>query len=226
MFSAMAIALILYGKADATCHHSQRNEKNKEAIYNLGTAQYQQKKFEDAIESFKKSTENYSTKSEGIDAKMMKAASYHNLGNAYLLKQDASNAIEAYKNALKLNPTDLDTKYNLVFALQEKKKQDQNKDGKGDKNKDDKKEGKGDKNQNKDGNKKEGGDKGDEKKEGEGKDGKGDEKGQEEKPKPGQLSKEQAEKLLDALQNQEKKTQEKMQKIKGKPTPVKVEKDW
>lgn len=207
----------------------EKDPKNKEAVYNLGTAQYQQKKFDDAIESFKKSAENYSTKSEGIDAVKMKAASYHNLGNAHLMKKDAEKAIDAYKKALKLNPTDMDTKYNLVLAMQEQKNQQQNKDGKGDKNKDqkDKKDGKGDQDQNKDGDKKDGqGDKGDEKKDGEGKDGKGDDKGEEEKPRPGQLSKEQAEKLLDALQNQEKKTQEKMQRIKGKPVPVKVEKDW
>ncbi|MBK7957697.1 MAG: tetratricopeptide repeat protein [Bacteroidetes bacterium] len=198
----------------------EKDPKNKEAVYNLGTAQYQQKKFDDAIESFKKSVENYSTKSEGIDAKQMRAGSYHNLGNAHLMKKDAEKAIEAYKSALKLNPTDMDTKYNLVLAMQEQKNQQQNKDGKGDKNKDqkDKKDGKGDQDQNKDGDKKDGqGDKGDEKKDGEGKDGKGDEKGE----KKG-TGKEQ----LDALQNQEKKTQEKMQRIKGKPVPVKVEKDW
>lgn len=87
----------------------EKDPKNKEAVYNLGTAQYQQKKFDDAIESFKKSAENYSTKSEGIDAVKMKAASYHNLGNAHLMKKDAEKAIDAYKKALKLNPTDMET---------------------------------------------------------------------------------------------------------------------
>ena len=222
--SKYAEAEISYRKA------LDKDPKNKEAIYNLGTAQYQQQKFEDAIASFKLASEKFS------DDNLKRAASFHNLGNSFLMNKKPEEAIQAYKNALKINPTDMDTKYNLVLAQQEKQKQDQQKkqdqnkdknkkdgkDNKGSGNQDQKDDGKGNKDNQKDGGKDEEGKKGDNESD---KNGNND-GGKEPKEKQGQMSKEQAEKLLEALQNEEKKTQEKVLKLKGKPKPIKVEKDW
>lgn len=127
---------------------------------------------------------------------------WHNYGNCKLMQKSYEDAILGYKKALKLNPKDEDTRYNLAYAQRElKKQQDQQK--KNDRNKkDDKKDG----------------DKPEDKKD------KG-EKDKKEEPQP-QMSKEQAEKMLNALKNDEKKMQS-LRKKKGEPgQKVKVEKDW
>jgi tetratricopeptide (TPR) repeat protein len=54
-----------------------------------------------------------------------KADVYHNLGNTYVRTEDYENAINAYKESLKLNPNDNDTRYNLAYALQKKRQQEQ-----------------------------------------------------------------------------------------------------
>lgn len=210
----------------------EKDPQSKEALYNLGTAQYQQKKFEEAAQSFNKSVTNYN------ENKTMQAMAYHNLGNTYLMSKKSDEAIQAYKEALKRNPGDLDTKHNLLLAMKEKQQQqqqqqnqknqsnqnkdkkDDNKDGKGDNQ--DKKDGKGKEDDKKDGSKNGEGNKGDQES-----DKNGDQDGgKEPEERKGQMSQEQAEKLLEALQNEEKKTQAKMMLIKGKPKPVKTEKDW
>jgi Ca-activated chloride channel family protein len=134
---------------------------------------------------------------------------WHNYGNSKLLQANYEDAILGYKKALKLNPKDEDTRYNLAFAQRQlKKQQDQQK--KDDKKKDDKK----------DGDKKE--DKGEKDKENI--NNKNDKEKQEAaQPK---MSKEQAEQMLNALKNDEKKMQS-LRKKKGEPgQKKKVDKDW
>lgn len=134
---------------------------------------------------------------------------WHNYGNAKLMQKNYEDAILGYKKALKLNPKDEDTRYNLAYAQRElKKQQDQQK--KNDKDK------KNDKKDNKD-EKKDQKDKEDIKNP--------NDKDKKEEPQP-QMSKEQAEKILNALKNDEKKMQA-LRKKKGDPAQkVKVEKDW
>lgn len=129
---------------------------------------------------------------------------WHNYGNAKLMQKSYEDAILGYKKALKLNPKDEDTRYNLAYAQRElKKQQDQQKKNDKDK-KDDKKDDQ--KKENKPENKK-------------------DKEDKKEEPQP-QMSKEQAEKMLNALKNDEKKMQA-LRKKKGEPgQKVKVEKDW
>lgn len=128
--------------------------------------------------------------------------SWHNYGNAKLMQKNYEDAILGYKKALKLNQKDEDTRYNLAYAQRElKKQQDQQKKDNKDKKDDQKKENKP-----------------------EGKKGQ-EEKDKKEEPQP-QMSKEQAEKMLNALKNDEKKMQA-LRKKKGEPAQkVKVEKDW
>jgi hypothetical protein len=143
-------------------------------------------------------------------------------------EKDYTQAVEAYKNALRNDPADEETRYNYALAKKmlkenppkdDKKKDDKKSDKEKKKDKkDDKKDGEKDK---KDKDKKD--DKGDKDKDK--KEPKPNDKG-EPKPAPGGISKERLENLLDAVNKEEKKVQDKVnaQKVKGKP--MKTEKDW
>jgi hypothetical protein len=142
-------------------------------------------------------------------------------------EKNYTNAVEAYKNALRNNPSDEETRYNYALAKKKLKenppKDDKNKDKKDDK-KDGEKEKKDDQNK-KDKDKED--DKGKDKPadKGEKKDDKPKEEGKP-KPMPGGISKQRLENLLEAVNNEEKKIQDKVnaQKVKGKP--IQAEKDW
>lgn len=181
------------------------NAKSKAANFNLGNTLYNQQKFQESIDFYDKCVE------KGED-KLAKARVYHNMGNAYFQANQLTEAIQAYENALKLHPGDLDTKFNLAMA----KKQQKNKGG-GGQNNQKQNQDKKDKKDNKD----------------ENKGGGGSPKPQEkpEDPKPEKLdgksmTKEQAQRLLEALKNQEQNTQNKMEAKKPKPETKKGEKDW
>tara|TARA_R110000868_G_scaffold343120_5_gene604192 strand:+ start:4499 stop:5353 length:855 start_codon:yes stop_codon:yes gene_type:complete len=225
-----------------------KSAENSIAPYNLGNAYYENETYSEAFGRFKQAGEN------AIDKKD-KHKAYHNMGNVFMKNKEYQKAVDAYKEALRNDPTDEETRYNLALAKEmlkkqqeEEQKNDQNKD---DQNKEDqkdqkdqnedKKEGdkdednKGDQKENQ-GDKQEEGDKGEEKKEdkkeGEGKneeqnDEPNAEEGQKkEQPKPNQLSQQQVKNLLEAMQNEEKKVQEKIDAQKVKGAKIKNEKDW
>jgi tetratricopeptide (TPR) repeat protein len=177
--------------------------KSKSANYNLGNTLYSQQKFQESQEYYEKSIDKN-------DDKLSRARAYHNIGNTCFKSNQLEQAILAYENALKINPSDMETKYNLAMA----KKQQQNKGG----GKNDQKQDKKDNQNKKDDQKKSGGN------------GNPQEKPEEAKsePKPDNksMSKEQAQRLLEALKNQEQNTQNKMEAKKTKPEPKKGEKDW
>ncbi|MFC2097137.1 tetratricopeptide repeat protein [Bacteroidota bacterium] len=205
--------------------------------FNIGDALYRQEKFEDAGKSFEKI-------SKVETDKITKSKVFHNLGNSLLQNQKVDESIEAYKNALRNNPHDLETKYNLAYAQNLKKKQEeQKKDQKDDKEKkqqpDDKKkeenkEKQGEKdqgekdpddNKNKGNKNPEDNEQNQNKKEQQEQDKKeGEEKQQ--KPQPQKISKEDAIRLLEALANDEKKVQAKVKKDKASRNRIRVLKDW
>jgi len=111
-----------------------KNPKSFEANYNLGNTLFRQKKYNDALEQYKNSIALQSTDKEKL------AAAFHNTGNALLADKKIEESINAYKMALKSNPKDDDTRYNLAYAQMMLKKQQQDKD----KNKDKEKEQKQD----------------------------------------------------------------------------------
>ncbi len=188
------------------------------ASYNLGNSIYRQNEASEAKFAYLKSIENSKTRTE-------KHQAFHNLGNVFMKEKNYTKAVEAYKNALRNNPDDEETRYNYALAkkmLKENPPKDDKKKDKKDK-KDDKKD-KDKKDDKKDQDKKEDKKEGDkDKKENRGKDEKPLEKPQ---PKPGGISKERLQNLMDAVNNEEKKVQDKVnaKKIKGKP--VQTEKDW
>jgi tetratricopeptide (TPR) repeat protein len=210
--------------ADAEAAYKKALEKKNnfpEAIFNLGDAMYKQERYDDAIAQ-------YELAAKTLTDPKLKAQVYHNNGNCQLEKKEWEKAVDAYKQALKLNPNDKDTRYNLAYAnekLREKQKQDQQNKN----NKNDKKDNKDQKKDQKDQDKKD--DKGNDKKDDKGqkdkdKEGQGDKDKQKKQGEQPKLSKEQAEKLLEALKAEEQKAQDKMQKKTAKPVDVKVEKDW
>jgi tetratricopeptide (TPR) repeat protein len=194
-----------------------------EGLYNKGNVLYQKQDYENAKNQFE-------TAAALATHPQIKAKAYHNLGNAFLEQKKYKESVEAYKNALKLNPNDIDTKYNLAYALQmlkqhpQQNQQQQNKDKNQDKN-NQQQQNQEQSSQNNSGNKNE-----QEQKESSQNQQQQANKPEENKEKPqprqAQISKAEADKLLEALQQEEQKVQEKLQKNKGTPVKVKVEKDW
>jgi len=100
------------------------NHESYEAQFNTGAALYGQEKYE---ETFK----HYESLAEKTEDPESRASMWHNMGNSLLESQKYKESIDAYKNSLRLNPEDQDSKYNLAYAkqkLQEQEQQDQNQD--------------------------------------------------------------------------------------------------
>lgn len=80
-----------------------------QGIFNLGDVAYKKGEYDEALKKFEIVVLN--TRDTMIQAK-----AYHNIGNTHLELFDYEKSIEAYKSALRLNPRDMDTKYNLAYA--------------------------------------------------------------------------------------------------------------
>jgi len=214
-----------------------KSDSNAVAPYNLGNSYYNRESFGEAFGRYKMAGERTIEKPK-------KHKAFHNMGNVFMKKKEYAKAVEAYKNALRNNPGDEETRYNLALAkkMMEQDKQNQNKDDKQDqkdqkdqkeKNEDQQSQGGDDEDQQEQQDKeepKEGDNKQEEQnKKDEGKDQKDQEpKDQKDKPqpRPNQLSEQQIKNLLEAMQNEEKKVQEKMEAKKVKGPRIKNEKDW
>ena len=88
----------------------QANKQSFDAVYNLGNALFRQQKYKEALELYQAAAPMEQ------ESKLKRAAAFHNAGNALLLEKKVKESIEAYKQALRLNPSDDDTRYNLAFA--------------------------------------------------------------------------------------------------------------
>ena len=189
-----------YDKAEVSYRKAvEKNPKNPQAAYNLGNALMAQKKDSAAVQQFEQATRIETNP-------LRKAAAYHNMGVICQTHKMYGEAIEAYKNALRLNPNDDETRYNLVLCKHQKQKQDQNQQ-QNQNNKDDQKKDNQKKDDQKDQNK----------------DKKDDKQQQQQKP---QMSKDNAEQLLNAAIQNEKMTQDKMKKQQQKPQRRNVLKNW
>jgi tetratricopeptide (TPR) repeat protein len=209
--------------ADAEANYRISNSKfpnRTVAPYNLGNAIYKQNQASEAKFAYAKAIKNTKSRAQ-------KHKAYHNLGNVFMKEKNYTQAVEAYKEALRNKPSDEETRYNYALA-KKMLKENPPKDDKKDKDKKDKDKDKDKKDQDKkDKDKKDdkGDDKDKDKKDGKNKDDKPEDQ-QKPKPKPGGIPKQRLENLLDAVNNEEKKIQDKVnaQKVKGKPTQT--EKDW
>jgi len=210
----------------------KENPNYSTAGYNLGNAVYEQNRLEEALPLYE-----LVAKSAGETETREK--SFHNIGNVMMKQKQYDKAIAAYKNSLLLNPKDDNTRYNLALAqklLKDQDQNDQNKDQNKDKDKDQNKD-QDQNSENKDQNEEDGGDekKDQDQNEGDNKNdendqqdqkNEGDKKEQNKQPQPNQLSQQQIEQLLEAMNNEENKTQQKVNAKKAKGKKVNQEKDW
>ncbi len=201
------------------------------AIFNLGNAFYKQGQLDEALKRYTKLAENPIPNKHTPDL-------FYNSGNALFYAEKYEEAAGAYMQALRMNPSDTTAKFNLAYALlklqqqqqqQQEQNQDQNQDNQ-DQNQEQNQDNQNQDQQNQDQN--QDNQNGDDKKDGEGddkKDGEGDKKEEQEgegKPQEVKLSKEQAEKLLEAIQANEDKTQEKLKDKKKGVIVVGSGKNW
>ena len=198
-----------------------KDSLNLKAVYNMGNSFYKNELKDEAINQYRSSIKKTSDKD-------LLHKSFHNLGNVFMQNQDYQNAVDSFKKALLNKPSDDETRYNYVLAKELLKNQQKNnkKDDKDKKNDKDKKEDKEKKN---DKDKKDNKDKKDDKKEEEKKDNKSEKKNDNKEnnnPKPNKISPEQLKNLLKAMDNEEKKVQNKVNKNKVKGSPIKNKKDW
>ncbi|WP_068473461.1 tetratricopeptide repeat protein [Saccharicrinis aurantiacus] len=187
-------------------------ERSFEAEFNLGDSYFQQKKYEDALKQFQ------SIDTEKLN-KEQKGALHHNIGNSYMAQQqpDLNNAIESYKTALRNNPADNETRYNLIAAM--KMKQDQeNEDENQDENEDQEDQQDQQDQQNQDQNQDQQDQEQDQQDQQQNQD-------QQQQQQENQISEEDAQRILESLNQDEQQLQEEMQKIEDS-APVNIEKNW
>lgn len=173
------------------------NQSNPTAVYNLGCALMMQQKDSAAIVQFENAGKLTKTP-------LRKAQVYHNMGWICQKHQMYGEAIEAYKESLRNNPNDDETRYNLALCKRQQKQNQQNQGGGGnnDQKQDDEQDKKDPKEQNQ-------------------------QQNQQQKPQPKeQMSKENAEQLLNAAMQEEKATQQRMKKAMQHPNRRRLEKNW
>ena len=191
-----------FAEAEVSYRKAQeKNVNNPQASYNLANSMFAQRKDSAAIVQFEQAV-----KSETNPYR--KAQSYHNIGVVCQGHKMFGEAIEAYKNALRLNPNDHATRYNLELCRRQLKNQNQNQQQQGENNKDGEDEKK------------------EEKKQQEQKEEQKQNEKDEQKQDKNQMSKDNAEQLLKAAMQKEKKTQERMQKLMQQPRSRKLDKNW
>jgi len=195
---------------------SYRKAKSKgsagQGSYNLGNTVYQQERYEEAIDHYKQSVSQLSDPKDQSEA-------LFNLGNAQIQAQQLEDAIESYKEAIDLNPSDDEIRQNLYVAKlmrieqmkQEQQQQQQEQQQEGDESQQDQQQ---------------------DQQQGEGQQqdqqpasqDESNEEGSEAQEQSMDLSKEDAEKLLQVIENEEKNVQEKLRKSYG--NKKKPKKDW
>jgi len=110
-----------------------KKETNAKGAYNLGSTYYNSELYDEAISKLIEATKNGS--------KEEKHRAFHNIGNTLMQNKKCREAVEAYKNALRNNPSDDESRYNLALAKECAKEQGggESEDEKKDKEKDENK---------------------------------------------------------------------------------------
>ncbi|NMA72905.1 MAG: tetratricopeptide repeat protein [Bacteroidales bacterium] len=176
------------------------NPQSTVAMNNLGNTLTQQQKFEEAMEQYVTATKIEKDKDRLGEI-------FHNMGVIFQAAEDYPKAIEAYKESLRNNPRDHETRYNLALAQKMLKDQEQNQDQQD--GEDDKEENKQDQEEQQE----------------------QDQKNQENQPQQPpqseeQMSKENAEQLLKAVLQDEKEVQDKVKKQQQVIQGGQLDKNW
>jgi tetratricopeptide (TPR) repeat protein len=194
---------ILYRKA------TDKNKGSADAVFNTGDALYKQKKYEEVGRQFSENQKMYEDRDK-------KSASLYNLGNSLLMANKLKESIDAYKSSLRIKPDDQEAKYNLAYAQdllrkqEEQKQQQQQQQNKNDQNKDQDKKDDQKKDQNNNNQQQD----------------QQQQNQQDQQQDPQAISKEDAERLLNAIANDEKNVQEKVKLAKAAKEKVKTIKNW
>jgi len=192
----------------------QKAPKDVRAGFNQGDALYK-------LNELDKAKELFNTVAKTSTNTDIQARAHYNVGNAWYKQEKWEESAKAYKQSLKLNPKDEDAKYNLMMALAKiKKNGGGGKDNQKDKDKQDKKDQDKDKKQDK--NQQQNGNNNPQQNQ----QGQDKQQQQQKAEQQGQISNEEAQKLLDAIGAEEGKVQQKLSKDKNKPQKTKVQKDW
>lgn len=194
------------------------NPQSMEAMYNLGNSLLAQQKAEEAMKQYQAAASLIPAGGRNIavadEDKMKLAQIYHNMGVLLQSSQQLDACIEAYKSALRNNPRDHETRYNLTLAMKQRQQQQEQQQNQDQQNQDQQKE--------------------EEKQEQEQQEQQNqqeqeqqEQQEQQQQPQEQQdMSKENAEQMLNAIMQDEKEIQEKVQKAMQEVQPRRFEKDW
>lgn len=191
-----------------------KNPDSFKGSFNLGDALYKQEKFDEAVQVFE------DVSNLDLDPKE-KANVYHNLGNSLYKQENYAESVEAYKKALKHNPNDMETKYNLAQAqrllMNQEEQQENDSDGEGDENEEEQDEQQQEQDKEDDG---------DEQQNQQDQQDEQQEKNEQNEQQQQNISPEDARRMLEAIQNNEQQVQERVKEEKAKQAKIKVEKNW
>ena len=204
----------IYDKSEVEYRKAiEKDGKDADAHFNLGNALLFQNKAEEALKEYELAA-MYETDKERL------AQVYHNTGVLMQAAKDYKNAVEAYKQSLRNNPNDHETRYNLALAMSQlKKEEQQNQDQQQDKQDEQQQQEQDQQQQQQQEQQQQNQDQQQQK------DRQQQQKDQQQQNQQQQMSKENAEQLLEAAMQDEKETQERVKKLlqlKGK----KLEEDW
>ena len=210
----------VYDKAEYEYRRAlEIDEKSAPANNNLGSTLYKQKQYEAAESKYQQALDGTKTR------KSNPSDYWYNLGNTYFQQQKLKESIEAYKSALRLNPSDADAKHNLMLAQQmqqqQEQQQQQNKDQENKDQDQDKQQQDQDK---KDDQQKE--EQQNQQQQEDQNENPQQQQQQQQQQQSQQISKEDAERLLKAVEQDEKDVLKKLQEEKAKARKVPTEKEW
>lgn len=204
------------------------NPDMPQASFNLGNTYIAQQKAQEAMEQFRKTAgllearkNDPSVQANPRELEKVKkelAAAYHNEGIVFHASEQYDKAVESYKQALRNNPNDDETRYNMILAqkmLKQQQNQQQDQQDQQDQQQDqqDQQQDQQDQQQNQQNQQQDQQDQ--------------DEQQQQQQPQSEEMSKENAEQLLQAAMQDEKEVQERVQQQMMQVSPKKqLEKDW
>ncbi len=191
----------------------EENAYSYEANFNLGTALYQQEEYESAAQQFDL------LRQPDTDPQRL-ARAYHNLGNSLLEQKKYAESVEAFKKALRNNPNDPDTRYNLVYAMEKLQEQQQQQQNQQNQEQDQQEENQEQNDQQQQQEQQNGEQEQQQQKEGE------NGQSQQQQAQTGEISRKEAERILQALNLDEQKLHRLLDKKKAKGTKAKILKNW
>jgi len=190
-----------------------------EALFNLGNALYRQDNFDAAGGSWAMAADLAVEKNQ-------KSQAFYNLGNSLMSKQEFEKAIQAYKESLRKNPANEDARYNLEYAKKMLKQQEQqNQEQQNQEQQNQEQQNQEQQNQEQQNQEQQNQEQQNQEQQNQEQQNQ-EQQNQEQQNQEQQISREDAERMLEALKQNEKETMEKLNEKKVKATRVKIEKDW